>query len=283
MTASTPVSVYAALKEGYLRYFDTAFWLRDPTMMGERRALLETDGTVFREPLLEAIMPYTSGPTIAETCAAVGLSEGVAMSLGRLLFRSGAEFRLRPHQADALRTSLAPHAAKRNVVVTSGTGSGKTECFLLPILARLLQEMEGWAAPAPVNRWWRERGAQAPWRPFRDGGRRPAAARAMILYPTNALVEDQVSRMRSAVQAVRASSETPSLFFGRYTGATLGGQELPASLDEDRVREVSAELRKIEQELLGLADASSDIAAQFSDPGCGEMMTRWDMIAHAPD
>src|SRR4051812_32333902 len=222
MPNSTPTSVYSALKEGYLRYFDTAFWLRDPHMMAERRALLEADGTVFREPLIEAMMPYTSGPTISETCEMIGFSRSVADQLGCLLFSSDGSFKLRPHQAEALRTSLAPAGPmKRNVVVTSGTGSGKTECFLLPILARLLHEAEGWEAPVPINPWWTSRGAHAPWQPLRYGSNRTAAARAMILYPTNALVEDQVSRLRAAIQANRQGSEPPSHFFGRYTGATL--------------------------------------------------------------
>lgn len=285
MTHPTPASVYAALKEGYLRYFDTAFWLRDPRLMAERQRLLDVDGTVFREPLLEATMPYTSGPSIAETCAAAGLSESVARELGRLLFGADETFSLRPHQAEALRNSLAPAtAAQRNVVVTSGTGSGKTECFLLPVLARLLAEREkNWPAPAPINPWWEARGAQGSWRPLRAGSTRPAAARAMILYPTNALVEDQVSRLRAAVQATRKGDNAPGLFFGRYTGVTLGSGSCPATLDEERVIDAAKVLRDIEGELRSLAGGGPELAAQFSDPRCGEMMTRWDMIAHAPD
>lgn len=284
MTNPTPTSVYAALKEGYLRYFDTAFWLRDPRLMTERKRLLDVDGTVFREPLLEALMPYTSGPTLAETCAEAGLSQVVARELGRLLFGGDETFSLRPHQAEALRTSLAPgSAAQRNVVVTSGTGSGKTECFLLPVLARLLAEREGWSAPVPIKPWWEARGTQGPWFPLRTGSTRAAAARAMILYPTNALVEDQVSRLRAAVQATRAAEDAPALFFGRYTGATLGSSNCPAMLDEERVIEAAKVLRDLEGELRNLAGSGPELAAQFSDPRCGEMMTRWDMIAHAPD
>ena len=53
MPVATPLSLQAALEEGYLRYFDTAFWLRDPLMMAERRLrLLATSGVLFREPLL---------------------------------------------------------------------------------------------------------------------------------------------------------------------------------------------------------------------------------------
>lgn len=284
MPSPNPASVYAALKEGYLRYFDTAFWLRDQRMMTERRAILEAEGAVFREPLLEALMPYTSGDTIRQTCAAAGLSGRVADQLGRLLFGSDGSFNLRPHQAEALLTSLAPSSAqRRNVVVTSGTGSGKTECFLLPVLARLLAEEESWPAATPINPWWTARGAQTPWRPLRHGSARPAAARAMILYPTNALVEDQVSRLRAAVQASGSEADAPSLFFGRYTGATMGGQDCPAMLNEERVTEVASELRKIEEELRALAGSDPKLRSQFSDPRCGEMMTRWDMIAHAPD
>src|SRR5690348_16774827 len=125
MPNPTPASVYAALKEGYLRYFDTAFWLRDPRMMAERRALLEADGAIFREPLIEAMMPYPSGPTIRDTCNAVGIGRSIADELGRILFGSNGDFKLRPHQAEALQTSMGPAgAAQRNVVVTSGTGSG---------------------------------------------------------------------------------------------------------------------------------------------------------------
>ena len=284
MPRPNPASVYTALKEAYLRYFDTAFWLRDARLMAERRDLLEADGTVFREPLLEAIMPYASGPTIAEACVRSGLSNEVADQLGKLLFDADGHFSLRPHQAQALQTSLASAGAdKRNVVVTSGTGSGKTECFLLPVLARLLNEAENWPASVPINPWWTARGTQQPWRPLRHGSHRPAAVRAIILYPTNALVEDQVSRLRAAIQGSRTDAQPPNLFFGRYTGATLGNQECPARLDDDRVVKVASDLRGIEDELAAIASASPKLRAQFSDPRCGEMMTRWDMIAHAPD
>jgi DEAD/DEAH box helicase domain-containing protein len=48
----------------------------------------------------------------------------------------------------------------------------------------------------------------------------------MILYPTNALVEDQISRLRRAL--IRASARgVRQLYFGRYTGATLGRRRAP--------------------------------------------------------
>ena len=58
------------------------FWLRDPALRAERRQLLEQDGVVFTDPLLEPVMPYEPGPTIAEACDAVGLPKDLANQLG---------------------------------------------------------------------------------------------------------------------------------------------------------------------------------------------------------
>lgn len=71
------------------------------------------------------------------------------------------------HQLEAWKT-LAEEPA-RSLVVTSGTGSGKTECFLLPILNRLAHQSE------------------------REG--RLQGVRALFIYPLNALIASQQSRL----------------------------------------------------------------------------------------
>ena len=283
MPPATPANLQAALEDGYLRYFDTAFWLRDPQMMAERRRLMAQPGVLFREPLLEALFPYESRETVAEVAASLGLTAPIAQELDRLIFGRGGESPLRPHQTRALRTSLAGEVGCRHAVVTSRTGSGKTECFLLPIFARLLAEAEQWPAPIPLNTWWRSPPSDAPWSPLRQGANRPTAVRALILYPTNALVEDQVSRIR---RAMLSSTEqgAPKLFFGRYTGATIGSGPRPQDLNDRRVRETAGELQSIESELAALdPGAAATLRPQFSDPLCGEMLTRWDMVPHPPD
>lgn len=284
MPRATPTSLYAALKEGYLRYFNTAFWLRDPQLMEEREALLQEDGLIFQEPLIETLLPYPEGPTIAEACATAGVDPRSAARLAEMLFPGAPDRRLRAHQAQSLAVSLAANTAtKRNVVVTTGTGSGKTECFLLPILARLLMESRSWGAPAPVNAWWEDPLAQGAWDHLRFGSERAAAVRAIVLYPTNALVEDQVTRLRRALQASVVYPGAPSFFFGRYTGATLGSQSIPSLLDNPSAQEVAQQLREIEAELRGIAGREQELVSQFSDPRSGEMLTRWDMVCAAPD
>lgn len=288
---TTPTSLQQRLLDGYLRYYDTAFWLRDSALMQERRRLLEQPGRIMAEPLLEPVLPYPSSDPIGDVCREMGLPDGVARALAAALFededgKPGDEtFALRQHQAAALRASLRPGTADgRNPVVTAGTGSGKTESFLLPIFARLLDEARGWpkdddAALAP---WWRTPGRG--WAPLRAGETRPAAMRAMILYPTNALVEDQISRLRRAIWSIRDHGG-PQLWFGRYTGATIGSGDLPRSTssDRDRADAVGAELRAIEAEFARLENADLDVLTQFAHPERGEMLCRWDMVAAPPD
>lgn len=277
-----PFVLHAAVKDAYLRYYDTAYWLRDQQLAAERRELLSRDGVVFREPLIEPVLPYKSTDSLRTVCDELGLHPGVADHLAHMVFGKDASFELRAHQAQAMRTSLARRdSAERNVVVTSGTGSGKTESFLLPVLARVLNEVLASGPAAPLDRWWD--GSTGPWQPARSDNGRTPAMRAMVLYPTNALVEDQVSRLRRAVARAPRFGGGPSIFFGRYTGVTLGGGEVPSRRSDDRVLEVARELRAMEAERDAMHSANEDLVSQFSDPRTGELLVRWDMICRPPD
>jgi len=278
-----PHRLEAALREGFLRYYETTYWLRDPRLREERRALLVEPGVAFTEPLIEPILPYEGTEPIADVCEQAGVSTRVAERLARVVFGKGPDFRLRAHQAEALRVSLGSgDGAKRNVVVTSGTGSGKTESFLLPLFARLLAELEELPPEPDLHRWWDE-GERGRWRPSRPEGGRPFAIRAVVLYPTNALVEDQITRLRAAVARVDRRGGGPPLSFGRYTGDTLGMGELPGPLSEKRVADVRRELREMEADRDQMHTGDPALRHQFPDPRDGEMLTRWDMICAPPD
>src|SRR5207237_7731194 len=75
------------------------------------------------------------------------------------------------HQAASIRGALVEG---RSLVVMTGTGSGKTECFLLPILGKLA--IEARRKPESFKKF--------------------SAVRALVLYPMNALVNDQLGRLR---------------------------------------------------------------------------------------
>jgi DEAD/DEAH box helicase domain-containing protein len=93
------------------------------------------------------------------------------------------------HQAEAFRIATSGHSGARpSFVITAGTGAGKTEAFLLPILADLCKR------PRVAD----ERGM-----------------RCLILYPMNALVTDQVTRLydllkdQTNLSLFHFTSETP--------------------------------------------------------------------------
>ena len=287
MSNTNPFKVYSELKEAYLRYVDTAYWLRSEELMSERRALLAETDLLFTDVLLEPVLPYDATVELDGVLDALGADQRVGRIVGEALFggfRDGSNpLRLRSHQADALRQSLQPGVApKRNVVVTSGTGSGKTESFLLPVLARIVAESLSWPPDGPVEPWW-----DAPfkgWHSSRSRATRPAAVRAFILYPTNALVEDQITRLRKALRVIAGDPEGRQLWFGRYTGATLGSGEVPSgSRDKEKVNAAARELRETVSEYDELRDHRGIDLAQFADPRQGEMLTRWEMVTDPPD
>ncbi len=242
-----PLALSHDLREAYLRYYDTAFWLRDPRLVAERRALLEAEGHLFADPLIEPVLPYPATEPLSDVAARAAADADAVSLVGRALLGDftapGEEIRLRPHQADALRHSLPSGAGPgRNVVVTSGTGSGKTESFLLPVLTRLVQE----ARPGPPNP---SRTCGGTRRRPRPGGRygrlrrdRPRSGRWCSTRRT------RWSRTRWRACGGRSNKlhqELPDrpLWFGRYTGITLGSTTPPPRGKSEKVAEVAAELR----------------------------------------
>jgi DEAD/DEAH box helicase domain-containing protein len=287
--------------EGYRRYYDSAFWMRDAAVMTERRAILDTDGVMSREPLIEAVPQYPSIVPIEDACKRAGLAPFVAEHLGEIVFGTTSAVMLRLHQAQSLETAIGGNkGGHRNVVVTSGTGSGKTESFLLPLIASLMQERLAGPGSGNLHRWW-EQGIpknEKQWRHSRAGisGIAPAM-RALVLYPTNALVEDQISRLRQAAARAYKLFDRPLFYFGRFTGATMGSNYTPQmplkASDRESLNDVGRQILEIEREVARIRKQMAEGGAkpdeilkttsQFQDPLIGEMLSRWDMVAAAPD
>lgn len=283
-----PISVTNDLREAFSRYFSTNYRLRSPGLAADRDDLLAAPGQVFKEPLVEPVIPYPTTDDLVRTATAAGYSETVAGIVGDAFFRQftkpGEPIRVRRHQATSILTNRgAGEPGKHNVVVTSGTGSGKTEAILLPILLRLVEESERWEKPGPVNKWW----TGDSFKRMRQNEPRKAAVRAMILYPTNALVEDQLTRLRLAFRRVSEQRPEARLWFGRYTGATPGTNKMPTpSSKTGAVSRVIKELREMAEEfedLLSAGGVAEEDLSLFTDPRIHEMVTRWDMVQDPPD
>jgi DEAD/DEAH box helicase domain-containing protein len=232
-------------------------------------------------------MPYDANYSLIALGEELGLDSDTVELVGRSLFgkyaASNGEIYIRDHQAQALRTLFASSSKEKNIVVTSGTGSGKTESFLLPILLRLTSEAKTWREQANPKRWWGE--SNLKWSPLRESETRPAAIRTLILYPTNALVEDQITRLRRSIRIITEKEPSLQLWFGRYTGITMGMGEMPFGSGAEKVVRVANELKDMSREVQEFrsANSSDDAIDQLSDPMGSEMLTRWDMMQSAPD
>ena len=287
---SNPIRLFENLRDMYLRYLDSPFDIRYSDLTAERRQLLDQDGRIYRYPLIEPVPAYrSSNQSFAQ--AAQGLlgrswqpSEitDVADFISQGLFPPN--FTLHQHQRDVFEQAVVNG---RDTVVTTGTGSGKTECFLLPVVASIVRESAAWPAPsprAPDWDWWNHSTMRGTNRVSqRKHENRPAAIRALILYPLNALVEDQLVRLREALDSqgargwLEAHRHGNRIYFGRYTGRTpVSGAR--NSSNTGRLRD---ELRGIHSD--AQAVAGHDAERFFQSVDGGEMWSRWDMQDAPPD
>jgi ATP-dependent helicase YprA (DUF1998 family) len=181
------------LSATYRRYLRSLLPVRDPALAAALADCIAASPLLTKGPLLEATPPYRTGATLRDLIAENVLDPAFArlgspvLPLDRALYL---------HQEQALRKAVGG----RNLVVATGTGSGKTESFLLPVLSALTAEqVAGTLGPG---------------------------VRALLLYPMNALANDQLRRLR------RVLADTPQITFGRYTGDTPERAAEGASLYE---------------------------------------------------
>ena len=187
MNRFDPIVASDNIKQSYVDYITTSFDIADKEYAKELRVQLEQEGFLTKGPYLDVSGSYKTGKSLKELIA-----DGTACRLFAELEpveEKKRELKLeRPlylHQVDALKKATAGN----NLVVTTGTGSGKTECFLLPIINSLLRENEA-------------------------GTLKDKGVRAIIIYPMNALANDQIKRMRRLLRNYK------DITFGLYNGNT---------------------------------------------------------------
>ncbi|XWX02499.1 DEAD/DEAH box helicase [Aggregatilineales bacterium SYSU G02658] len=176
-----PINLAQKLQQSLVDYLTTTLDVnrdgQQPRLAAEIREAFDSPNNLVNGPYVELALPYKRGHSINEL-----IDEGVLTPKLRKMqcFQKGSplplDAQLYLHQEQAIRRIVQ---GKRGVVISSGTGSGKTESFLIPLLHDLLVDStEG--------------------------------VRAILIYPLNALVNDQLDRLRTILR------ET-DITFGRYT------------------------------------------------------------------
>jgi DEAD/DEAH box helicase domain-containing protein len=132
----------------------------------------ERSGGVVGQLWVECLFPSETGENTLESLASQGKFSAPLMRLLDHPDKYPRGRRLYCHQEESLLASLQKqdHDSRPAIIVTAGTGAGKTESFLLPVLHDLYTN---------------------PRKPGESG------VRAIFLYPMNALVNDQVDRLNA--------------------------------------------------------------------------------------
>lgn len=179
------VDLAQEVHDRYKRYLRTTFYFRDPELRLSFQQALDA-GDLSKGPYLDATPVFKPGntpSTLFRDLFPGSLEEGFLSALQ-------GERPLYQHQEEAARRAIEG----RNLVVATGTASGKTEAFLYPILLHLYGE-------------------------FAVGELGPGV-RALILYPMNALANDQRERLGQICRQLERRQTRFRFTFGQYIGET---------------------------------------------------------------
>ncbi|GAA1966291.1 DEAD/DEAH box helicase [Catenulispora subtropica] len=167
-----PLELAERLRADYRRFTWTTYPVADQSLRGQLERLVEQDALLWRGPFLSVQPRFELDGSLKELADKAGLPAEIARAFPQVE-------RLFVHQAQAIERI----ARGESTLVATGTGSGKTESFLIPVIAHAYQ------------------------------ARHRPGVKAIAIYPMNALVNDQEDRVKQACDAL-------GLRYGVYTGGT---------------------------------------------------------------
>lgn len=270
-------NTHESLKNRLLDYIKTAYLGKNDELRELCINELERCGVLWQEPYIEA------NPAYKVSYNGINNSNYIPEEVKDILVRMS-ENKLGVykdpyvHQVQAVENFYNGN----DLFVATGTGSGKTECFMWPMVSKLVLE----ARESPNT--WKQRGV-----------------RAMMLYPMNALVADQLGRLRKIIgdnkfhdmfNSTAENTRIPQ--FGMYTGRTPYSGEHKKSKDLELANTLRKDILErddtIKKQLIdmGKYPAKHDLESYVNNLSCGEhitnnrdaeMISRFEMQKNTPD
>lgn len=264
-------------------YIKSQYFGKSPILLSTLSDRLDDEDLLYRKPFIESSPAYVTIQNGIQNASLDSWMKEYFLKLSEAnlgVFSSSFA-----HQITALEAAVSG----KDVFVSTGTGSGKTECFMWTLLAKLAEEARSSKAS------WAKRGV-----------------RAIIMYPMNALVSDQVSRLRKMlgdpenhflrIFRETCGNEVRRPQFGMYTGRTPYPGEQPSANEDKKLAKTLSQNafpktdsdREFYSRLLeaGRIPAKTDMA-EFLDnlhdskhipnPEDAELITRFEMQQFCPD
>ena len=175
-----PIIALDHVIEEYRDHLQSEFRARDRALRGALETELDRPLFLAQEPFYQAHRPFRAGQPWNQLPLAPALARAIAT-------RSNSETAFL-HQSDAISHLLG--STPSPLVVTTGTGSGKTECFLLPVIQNAVDDA----------------------RQFRRTG-----LTAILIYPMNALANDQEKRIKEYLEAAGIADDVDVRKYDRGT------------------------------------------------------------------
>ena len=276
-------SVHKKLRTELENYIKSQYFGKTPILLSAINHHIDDEGLLYQKPYIESSPAYKS---IKDGILHAEVPEWIKAFFTELSEKGlGVYSSPFVHQIRALEESIRG----KNLFVSTGTGSGKTECFMWPLLAKMAIEAK------ENNASWNHRGT-----------------RTIIMYPMNALVSDQISRLRRLIgdqddlflevfrKTCGESTRRPQ--FGMYTGRTpypgvepdrkqdrqlaktLSGMVFPKSeREKDYLKKLQKEgkmpaKKNMEEYLSGLHESR-----HIPNDDDAELITRFEMQQFCPD
>lgn len=229
-------SVHKQLRTELEDYIKSQYFGKSPILLSALSEHIDDEGLLYQKPFIESSPAYITVQNGIEIANIEPWMKDYFLQLAEAgigVFSSPFA-----HQIAAL------EAASRgeNLFISTGTGSGKTECFMWPLLAKMATEARG------SKESWAKRGI-----------------RTIIMYPMNALVSDQVSRLRRMIgdsdkkfiKIFRntCGNEVRRPQFGMYTGRTPYPGAQPSTKQD----------RKLEKTLSRMSFPQRDSEKEYFD------------------